>query len=367
MHWTLTDEQETYRDTLRSWLADVAPTARVRGWLDDGDLRTFWERLAAEGWSGVGSPESAGGQGGGVVELALTAEELGRAAAPDATWLATVLAVAALGGSAGALGDALDGPGAALLVPTEDLPASAPRLAVDDQGRVTGHVPRVLGAATAATYLVVVRRGEDDELRLVRAGESAEGVSATPRHPLDRSRDLADVELAGAPSEPVALEPGGGTGNDAGVAAALDRATDLAGVLVAADSLGATERMLAMAVEYSGQRHQFGVPIGSFQAVKHAAATIEVGVEAARSAVYYAAASVEVAHEEAGRHAAAVKAQVGAAGAAAADSALTIHGAIGYTWEHDLHLFYKRARLDAALFGSPSLWNERLADSLALA
>lgn len=354
MQWTLSEEQEAYRDTLRSWLADVATIARVRQWLDDGDLRSFWERLAAEGWSGVGSPESAGGQGGGVVELALTAEQLGRAAAPDSTWLATVLVVAALGDAADTVADALEGAGAALLVAAEDIPVGARRLTVDDEGRVSGRVPRVLGAGSVQTYLAVVRRGEADELRLVRADD---GVSVTPHRPLDRARDLGDVELVDAPSQVVGAVD---------VDEALDRATELAGVLVAADSLGATERMLEMAVEYSGQRHQFGVPIGSFQAVKHAAATIEVGVEAARSAVYYAAASVDVAHEESRLHAAAVKAQVGAAGVAASDSALTMHGAIGYTWEHDLHLYYKRARLDAVLLGSPSSWNERLADFLAL-
>jgi alkylation response protein AidB-like acyl-CoA dehydrogenase len=141
---------------------------------------------------------------------------------------------------------------------------------------------------------------------------------------------------------------------------------DLVAVLVAADSLGATERMLELAVEYSKQRHQFGVPIGSFQAVKHAAATIEVGVEAGRSAVYFAAASVEAGLPECSLHAAAVKAQVTAEGARAADTALTMHGAIGYTWEHDLHLFYKRARLDEYLAGKPVAWNERIADGLAL-
>jgi alkylation response protein AidB-like acyl-CoA dehydrogenase len=124
--------------------------------------------------------------------------------------------------------------------------------------------------------------------------------------------------------------------------------------------------MLELAVEYSKQRHQFGVPIGSFQAVKHAAATIEVEVEAGRSAVYFAAASVGAGLEEASLHAAAVKAQVTAAGARVADVALTMHGAIGYTWEHDLHLFYKRARLDEHLAGEPYWWNERIADALAL-
>jgi alkylation response protein AidB-like acyl-CoA dehydrogenase len=126
------------------------------------------------------------------------------------------------------------------------------------------------------------------------------------------------------------------------------------------------ERMLDLAVEYSGQRVQFGVPIGSFQAVKHAAATILVGVEAGRSGVYFAAASVDAGDPQCALHAAAVKAQVCAEGARAADTALTVHGAIGYTWEHDLHLFYKRARLDEHLFGAPGTWNERIADGLAL-
>jgi alkylation response protein AidB-like acyl-CoA dehydrogenase len=124
--------------------------------------------------------------------------------------------------------------------------------------------------------------------------------------------------------------------------------------------------MLDLAVAYSKQRKQFGVPIGSFQAVKHAAATILVGVEAGRSGVYFAAASVDVGDPECALHAAAVKAQVTAEGAVAADTALTMHGAIGYTWEHDLHLFYKRARLDERLFGTPATWNERIADGLAL-
>ena len=153
---------------------------------------------------------------------------------------------------------------------------------------------------------------------------------------------------------------------EADPAEVLRLASARAAVLVAADSLGATERMLDMAVAYSKQRRQFGVPIGSFQAVKHAAATVLVGVEAARSAVYLAAASVEAGDPQAPLHAAAVKAQVTAEGVRAADSVLTMHGAIGYTWEHDLHLFYKRARLDEKLYGTPAVWNERIADGLAL-
>jgi alkylation response protein AidB-like acyl-CoA dehydrogenase len=342
MEWKLSEEQETYQQTLRGWLADVAPTDVVRGWLEAGDPAPFAQRYAADGWPGVGVSEEQGGQGGGVVELALTAEELGRAAVPSAAWLATVLAVPALG--------AFPEDTAAWLLPAEDLPEAAhPEVAVDAEGRVSGAVPRVLGGAEAGSFVL---SAGDGSLRLVAAAD----CTVTPRRLLDHSRSVADVSLDGVAS----------TALEADARAALRRTTDLAGVLVAADALGAMERMLELSVEYSKQRHQFGVPIGSFQAVKHAAATIEVAVEAARSAVYFAAASVEAGLEDCTLHAAAVKAQVTAEASRAADTALTMHGAIGYTWEHDLHLYYKRARLDASLLGDPVRWNERIADGLAL-
>jgi len=124
--------------------------------------------------------------------------------------------------------------------------------------------------------------------------------------------------------------------------------------------------MLQLAVDYSKQRQQFGRPIGSFQAVKHAAAQMLVTVESSMSIVCYAAQSAEEGLPERATHAAVAKAQVTRGGAEIADSALTLHGAIGYTWEHDLHLFYKRAKLDRVLFGTPTAWNERIADVLPL-
>lgn len=353
MQWKLSEEQDAFRDTLRSWLEDTAGIDTVRAWLDAGDQAGFWGALSGDAWSGVGVNEEIGGQGGGLVELALTAEELGRAVAPGAVWLATMLAVPALAADAARVEHALTG-GAAILMPSEQMPSAASPLSVDAEGRITGRVARVLGGADVRTYVVVVGRSGERELRVVDAG--ATGVEATPHQLLDRSRSIADVALDGVASAPLDADPD----------VVLGRVTDLAGLLVAADSLGATQRMLELAVDYSRQRHQFGVPIGSFQAVKHAAASIEVGVEAARSAIYYAAASVDAGHEDCGLHAAAVKAQVGSEGFQAADTALTMHGAIGYTWEHDLHLFYKRARLDAYLFGEAQVWNERIADRLAL-
>jgi alkylation response protein AidB-like acyl-CoA dehydrogenase len=173
---------------------------------------------------------------------------------------------------------------------------------------------------------------------------------------IDRTRTVGDVVFSGASGTPIAADA------DAVMSGAALRAA----VLVSADALGVVERMLEMVVEYAKQRHQFGVPIGSFQAVKHAAAQMLVLVESGRSIVYLAAASVEAGHPDAPLHAAAAKAQVTAGVAEAADTALTLHGAIGYTWEHDLQLYYKRAKLDRVLFGAPAAWNERIATALEL-
>jgi len=358
MQWKLSEEQEAYREALRGWLGGVAGPERIREWLDAddgrGDPSVFERRLVADGMAGVGFPEELGGQGGGLVELALTAEELAHAGAPSAAWLATVLAVPALEDRPDLVKPAVGGAPVALLLSAEEVPTASARLTMDDRGRVTGDLPRVLGADRAALLLAVVQTHDGLEIRAIDA--DADGVTVSPRRLLDRSRSVADVRLEAAASAPI----------EADAEACLSRVADIAGVLVAADALGAMERVLDLAVEYSLQRRQFGVPIGSFQAVKHAAASILVDVEAGRSGIYFAAASIEARGEDCSLHAAAVKAQVTAAASRAADTALTMHGAIGYTWEHNLHLHYKRARLDEHLFGSPAAWNDRLADGLAL-
>lgn len=358
MQWKFSEEQEAYREALRGWLGDVAGSEQVRGWLGAAggtpDPAPFEQRFLADGMTGVGVAEDAGGQGGGLVELAITAEELARVAAPSAAWLATVLAVPAIVGRADLVKAALDGGHAAVVVAADTLPGAGGALTAGADGRLTGAVPRVLGADRAA-LLVVPAQGPGG-LHLYAVDAAAPGVARTARRLLDRSRSVADVVLDGVVGERL----------DVDAAEVLGQVADVAGVLVAADALGAMERMLELAVEYSGQRHQFGVPIGSFQAVKHAAATILVDVEAGRSGVYYAAASVAGRAEDRALHAAAVKAQVTAAAGRAADSALTMHGAIGYTWEHDLHLLFKRARLDEQLFGAAPVWNERIAERLNL-
>lgn len=353
MDWKFSEEQVAYTEALRDWLASIAPSTTLRGWLESGDATAF-ESAFAQDWAGVGFEEECGGQGGGLVELAQTAEELGRAAAPSSVWLATTVAAPLLASRPDIIRESLAGAVAVLLAPADWIPEAAPTLSLAADGTITGVVPRVLAGGTAARFIVVTDAGDGRQLRLIEAAGG--GVDITRRKLLDRSREVAEISLRNAPSTPVAAD----------VDAVLGAATLRAAIVVAADTLGASERMLELAVEYSKQRRQFGVPIGSFQAVKHAAATIMVGVEAARSVVYYAAASVAAGTPQAELHAAAAKAQVTAEGPRAADSALTMHGAIGFTWEHDLQLFYKRAKLNETLMGSPAAWNERIADGLAL-
>ena len=203
--------------------------------------------------------------------------------------------------------------------------------------------------------MVPVPDGDATSLWLV-DGEAG-GVGIHPQSLLDRSRDVADITLDDVPARRLDID----------AAEALGEIATRAAVLVAADALGASERMLQLAVDYSKQRQQFGQPIGSFQAVKHAAAQMLVTVESSLSIVCYAAQSAEEGLTERATHAAVAKAQVTGGSAELADSALTLHGAIGYTWEHDLHLFYKRAKLDRVLFGTPTAWNERIARRSAAA
>ena len=355
MRWELTAEQADFRAALADWLGATCGVETLRGWLETGDHAPFDERFVADGWFGVGSAEDVGGEGGGLVELAIVAEELGRVAAPASAWLGSTLALAALAASPDAAKALLaDGMTAVLAVPAGTVPGGASGV-VERDGRLRGTVPTVLAAQRARRLVVPVAGERGWTLHLVAADQA--GVRVRGRALTDRSRAVADVELDGVVGSVILAEE---------VPSALEDAASRAAVVVAADALGAMEHLLDVTVAYVKQRQQFGVPIGSFQAVKHAAAEMLVEVEAARSIVYLAAASVGSGHEDAPLHAAAAKAQVCAAAAAAADSALTLHGAIGYTWEHELQIFYKRAKLDAELFGSPGAWNDRLADVLDL-
>lgn len=354
MHLELSDEQQLFATSLREWLNERAPTSSVRRWLEAGESAAFEQLFVDQGWVGVGFDEDLGGQGGGLLELALTARGLGRAAAPSAGWLQSAIIVPALADEPALIRAAVEcGDVTVLAARADRIPGTA--ISVQSRaGRLRGRIPNVLGAARTRLLLVPADDGGARSLWLVEGIDDA--VEFHPRPLLDRSRDVADVVLDDVAARRLDID----------ATAVLGEIATRAAVLVAADALGASERMLELAVDYSKQRHQFGRPIGSFQAVKHAAAQMLVTIESSLSIVCYAAQSAEEGLPERAVHAAVAKAQAAGRGAEIADSALTLHGAIGYTWEHDLHLFYKRAKLDRVLFGTPTAWNERIASALPL-
>jgi alkylation response protein AidB-like acyl-CoA dehydrogenase len=358
MDLSFSDEHQFLRESIRGTVEREAPLGKVRQWVlendsdsdsDSGalDHETPWQIAARQGWTGIGIAEEQGGQGGEALELAILAEELGRGAVPADALYATLLAAQALSHSSAAT-EAADlieslasGDGRAALVHPGDLAADRP-LSDSAAGLVLG--------AAGATHLIAFTGAE-------LCVYDADSVAAlrTRRH-VDRTRSLADVTLNGEPGAVYRLERPG----------TMTQIAARAAVMVAADALGAAERMLELTVEYVAERIQFGVPVGSFQAVKHTAAEMLVAIEGTRAAVEYAAWAVGAGEPDSTTDAWVAKARAARSGSFVADKALFLHGAVGYTWEHDLQLLFKRAKSDAELFGGAGAYDERIADSLSL-
>jgi alkylation response protein AidB-like acyl-CoA dehydrogenase len=356
MRVELSDEQEFLREAVAGVLAREATPAHVREWADARDATPADELAIRQGWTGIGLAEELGGQGGGVIELAVMAEELGRTATPWDRLLGNALALQLLGACESSAARELaaavaDGERTVVLCADgRRIPAPWPE-SVLDGGTLTLRADDVPGAA-GADLVVAVAAGDTVALHLV----DGKAVTATPRPLVDHTRSLALVECEAAlVTELGTVAPG-----------ALARVAAVSAVLVAADALGAAARLLEMTVAYVVDRRQFGVPVGSFQAVKHSAAMMLVDVEAARSAVRYAAWAVDSDAEDAGRWASIAKVHACGSAPHVADRALFLHGAIGYTWEHDLQFCFKRTKTDELLFGSPDAHRDRIADDLAL-
>jgi len=333
MNFDLTDDQRSIQRTARDFLASAYPAAEVRrlayeterGFSDEG-----WAAMCELGWPALLVPEEHGGLGLGVVELAVVQEELGAALAPS-PFLSTVAAAAVIA-------DAGSDEQRARWLPA--LAAGEARGAVatvlDDVGWTA--VPDADGAD-----VIVVR--EHDAWALATA------TSADAVEPLDATRRLWRVR---ADSEPVPL-PGEGA-----------RAYDVVAVALAAESVGVARRAMDMAVEYAKEREQFGRPIGAYQAVSHACAQMLLEVEGARSTTLYAAWALDHEPESGPLAASMAKAYASDAGWRVPASALQVHGGIGFTWEHDLHLWLKRGKANAYLWGDARRHRDRVADHIGL-
>ena len=354
MRFAFTEEQEMLRDMIRGALQREAGLDKVRRWAEASDPSPFDQIARKNGWIGIGVAEESGGQGGGLLEQAILFEELGRSAAPSGALLA---GSGGMLGFAARLADGLDKVTAqTALERSGALCVNAGHAAVapinglrQTRGKLSGTVPLVLHASGATDLLVPI--DEADGLGLWRLATASEGVTIKPRRLIDRTRQFGDVSFGDVEAVYV---------GHVKRAAAVEANAALA-VLVAAESLGLARRMLEITVDYVGQRVQLGVPVGSFQAGKHAAAEAFVDIEAAHSGIYYAAWALSQNEADGVLHAWIAKAYATEAAVRTADRALQLHGAIGYTWEYDLQLFYKRAKLNLELFGSPRSYRERIA------
>jgi alkylation response protein AidB-like acyl-CoA dehydrogenase len=368
----LTDDQTALQRAAREFLAAECPPALVRetAKLDDGVPRDLYRKMAEQGWMGLALPEAHGGLGLGTLDLALVLLELGRVAAPG-PFLSTQLvawAIAKAGTTAQRktwLPQIAAGETFAALAYLEDGdrhdPAGIQATAKRTRGgwTLSGGKLFALEAPGADLLLVAARtqRGTGPAgVSLFLVERTAPGVRVRGHETMDVTRRVGEVTLRNVALPAEALLGRAGQGWPL-----LSRVLDLACIGIAADSLGGAEQVLRMAVEYSMTREQFGRKIGSFQAMKHIAAEMVAEVAPATSLVWHAAYAFDHGAKEGARAAAMAKASLGDVYSRTARRSVEMHGGIGFTWEFDLQLWFKRAHLSEALFGDPPFHRERLA------
>lgn len=329
-----TAEQDAIRDSVRAFLDAELPMSRVRALLaaPADAYAELWRGAAGLGFFALGLPEASGGAGYSITEEMVLFEELGRVLAPG-PWLGTALAARALADAGGTAGAALEQIVGGQLRAAACVDAWGGALTLRGD-RLSGTRESVLGAGLADAFLVV-----DDAGVLFVAKSDAVQASAAPS--LDATNPIGTVRFHDAPCTVLS--------RDAAAAAGLRRA---ATVLACADAVGGTAHTVTMSVDYAKIRHQFGKPIGSFQAVKHRCADMAVRAEVARSATTYAAVSVRDGAADADYQVAVAK--ILAANAYVQNTADNVqnHGGMGFTWECDAHLYVKRARAFDTTLGS---------------
>ena len=358
MYFALTEEQDALRASVRRFIADRFPLRAVREMFDDpdgdGDPADLWKGVAAQGWLAGLVPERFGGLGLGLLDVAVIARCWGEAVVPG-PWLATVTAAEAirLAGSEDqqrewltrvASGEAR----LTLAVRGEGGAWSADGVDVSVRdGALTGSAAQVEYAHVADRLVVAARDGDAVSLWLV--DPSAPGVTISRHDALDRSTRLGTVTLEGAPGERL------------GTADVLPAVLDRAAVLYANDLAGLARQALTRTVDYVCTREQFGRPVGSFQALKHALADLHVAVTMAEHAAWYAAYALDEALPDAVLAVSVAKAKANKAARDTTAAMIQFHGGIGYTWEHEAHLFFKRARREEYQYGDTGSHLERVA------
>ena len=351
----LNAEEEQFRDSVRRFVAERSPLAKLRELMESEKPyhADVWQRLSDQlGLSALIIPAAYGGAEAGYTVLTVALTELG-AGLVSSPLLAGTLA-------AGVLLQLDDKDAQARLLPGIASGEVIATLALagdvtvrSDGGRLTGSVTPVLNAAQANVLLVPAVT--DSGIQIYEVDEVAPGLSVATAPALDHSRSVSTVRLDGVSARPLAGD----------AARALGFAQDLANLALAAEQLGGFGAALNMTVEYAKIRAAFGRPIGAFQGVKHRLADLRTDWELAQAALLDAARAADERPADFARAAAVARVSVSEAYVAAATATIQLHGGIGFTWEHDAHLYYKNAISQNALFGDPKVQLDRLQVLLA--
>jgi alkylation response protein AidB-like acyl-CoA dehydrogenase len=370
MKFSFTDEQMEFRTMLRRFLEDKSPPTEVRRLMetDDACEPEVWRQLSQDlGLTAIHIPEVYGGQGFGISELAIAVEEMGRSLLCAPYFASTVMAATAIlkGGSEAQkralLPSIATGETVATLCIAEDSGqwccdgVAMTAMPHGDKWKLKGAKSFVLDGHTAGLLVVAARvpgSTGDTGLSLFIVRGDANGLERVLLKSADPTRKIARLDFDEVEAELLGEEGGG--------AAPLQEALDIAMICLANEMVGGAERLFESAIEYSKMRVQFGRPIASFQSLKHKAADMLLDVEMAKSAAYYAAAAVDEGDDEVPALASLAKAVASDAYMQTAIHTVQIHGGIGFTWDNDTHLWFKRAKSSEAFLGHTSYHRERL-------
>ncbi|MCH7585368.1 MAG: acyl-CoA/acyl-ACP dehydrogenase [Acidobacteria bacterium] len=379
MNFALSEEQEMLRMTARRFLDEEAGSDVVRNLMETaaGFDAGLWHEIAAQGWQGMAIPEEYGGAGFTFMEQAILMEEMGRSLFP-APYLSSIVLGADLVLTAGTeeqkqtiLPDVASGEIRLAVAHLESggrWDATGVEMTATNEGGgfvLEGAKFFVIDGHTADSLIVVARTDPSssgtDGISLFLLPADTDGIESRRVETMDQTRKQAEITFAAVrvPATAMLGDPGSGWSS-------LQEMLQRAVVALAFEQVGGAQQCLDMSVEYAKVRIQFGRPIGSFQAIKHKCADMLVAIESARSAAYYAGWAASVGDEDLAIAAPLAKSYCSEAYSHAAGENIQIHGGIGFTWEHDAHLFFKRAKTDELLFGTPADHRAALADALGL-
>jgi|SRR5579859_3101628 len=353
MQFGLSESQQILKDTARKFFAGECPIATVRKLMETETAydAALWAKLAGQGFTGVTVPEEYGGMGLGTVELILVMEEAGYALVPGPFFSTVALAapvIDALGTSAQKkkyLGPIASGQARSTLALVEKDGSWDPgQIELSAAGdRLTGSKLFVTDAASASFIVVAARNG------IFVVETNAPGLRIEPMKGMDLTRKIYSLNFKNTPAEKLA---GGGD---------LARALDIGTAALAAELAGGMQRVLETTVAYAKTRKQFGKPIGIFQAVQHLCADIYLETESSRSAAYYAAWALQENTPDAAKAVSVAKMYASDASRTVGNRGIQVHGGMGFTWENDLHLYYRRAKASETMLGDGTFHRERIA------